>query len=43
MRKTESITFVSKVPKRADSRATAGIVDVVFCCDTTSSMRSYLE
>ncbi|CAD8063564.1 unnamed protein product [Paramecium primaurelia] len=31
-----------KLPRRTESKAAAGIVDVVFCVDTTSSMSQYL-
>lgn len=37
------IAAIAKPPRKTDSRAASvGVVDVVFCVDTTSSMSSYL-
>ncbi|CAD8091608.1 unnamed protein product [Paramecium sonneborni] len=36
-------TESAKLPRRTESKAAAGIVDVVFCVDTTSSMSMYLN
>ncbi|CAD8154758.1 unnamed protein product [Paramecium octaurelia] len=35
-------TDSAKLPRRTESKAKAGIVDVVFCVDTTQSMSQYL-
>ncbi|CAK80526.1 unnamed protein product (macronuclear) [Paramecium tetraurelia] len=36
-------TESAKLPRRTESKAAAGIVDVVFCVDTTSSMSQYIN